>query len=190
MTGLVVRRVAWTVAIALLFLALVEPLKRPPPRQAATYAAALAATGTTSAADDAIPVDGLARAKFPRSPGVMIDALADINRTVNAAITPIADKDHYGINELWVMFPEDHAGDCEDFALTKLGLLANAGFPVVANTKIVGVAVKVGDDYFGHAILAVRLAHGEVAYLDNRFAQLMTRRDLVRAGYHFFDWRA
>jgi predicted transglutaminase-like cysteine proteinase len=137
-----------------------------------------------------IPVDTVARAKFPKDVGKLVDFLANINRVVNTTIVGMSDEEHYGIGELFVMFPEDGLGDCEDYALTKLGILANGGFPAVANAKLVGVVVKKNGQDFGHAILAIRLPTGAVAYLDNRFKEPMTRDELVAKGYVFFDWRA
>lgn len=138
-----------------------------------------------------VPVDTIARAKFPHSVPAQVDAIAAINRVINESITPLDDKAHYGVDELWVMYPADGKGDCEDYALTKLGVLSQAGFPVIARAKIVGVIVtKNGKSLGGHAILAVQLPGGDVAYLDNLNTEPMTRKELVRAGYRFFDWVA
>jgi predicted transglutaminase-like cysteine proteinase len=143
------------------------------------------------------PVDQIARAKFPHDPGKEIDTLEMINRAINGSIQYEDDKPHYGIDELWVMFPPDSKGDCEDYALTKLGVLSMAGFPIVMDAKIVTLIVhhpktpnadKTVDD--GHAILAVRLPSGAVAYMDNMNDELMTRPELVAQGYRFFDWTA
>jgi predicted transglutaminase-like cysteine proteinase len=137
-----------------------------------------------------IPVDSVARAKFPRERGEFIDALAEINRFVNTHIEGVSDMEHYGVEDFWVMAPADGKGDCEDYVLTKLFLLQQAGVPVVTNIKIVGVIVHRGNDREGHAVLAVRLPKGEVLYMDNMNPEPMTRKELVRQGYQFFDWRA
>lgn len=139
-----------------------------------------------------LPVDKVARAKFPKAPPGLVDVLAYINRYVNTLMEPVSDIDHYGVAELWVMYPSDGKGDCEDNALTKLGLLSQAHYPMVANVKVVGVAVRVAGQKqaVGHIILAVRMPGAEVAYLDGRFDEPMTRPELVRRGYTFFDWRA
>jgi predicted transglutaminase-like cysteine proteinase len=143
----------------------------------------------------AVPADQAARAKFPREMrhkggDRAIDAIAMINRYVNGQMIYVADKAHYGQNDLWVMAPSDGRGDCEDFALTKMFMLHRAGVPIIGSMKIVAVLVHDGKDAEGHGILAVRLPHGEVAYLDNNYPEPMTRRELERAGYQFFDWRA
>jgi predicted transglutaminase-like cysteine proteinase len=137
------------------------------------------------------PVDTIARAKWPHANHKEIDALAYINRTINEAIVSESDWEHYGVEDMWVMAPVDGKGDCEDYALTKLYVLQRANFPIVSNTKIVGVVVhSKGGATEGHAILAVRLENGDVVYLDNMKDEPATRAELVRAGYQFFDWRA
>jgi predicted transglutaminase-like cysteine proteinase len=143
------------------------------------------------------PVDMAVRAKFPHDPGKELDTLEMVNRSINGAIQYEDDKTHYGIDELWVMFPSDAKGDCEDYALTKLGVLALAGFPIISHAKIVMLVVHHpsnpdpdGTVNDGHAILAVRLPSGAVAYMDNNNDELMTRRELVAQGYRFFDWTA
>jgi predicted transglutaminase-like cysteine proteinase len=98
--------------------------------------------------------------------------------------------EHYGVADYWVMLPQDMKGDCEDYALSKLFLLGQAGFPTVTNAKLVGVIVHRKDGSEGHAILALRLKDGSVVYLDNLNDEPMTRKELVKQGYEFFDWRA
>jgi predicted transglutaminase-like cysteine proteinase len=138
-----------------------------------------------------VPVDLAARAKFPRSDGELVDKIAFINRVVNTSMKGESDQEHYGVEDYWVMAPTDAKGDCEDYALTKIFILQREGWPIVTNTKLVGVIVhRVGRDDEGHAILAVRLPSKEVAYLDNMNAEPMTRRELVARGYQFFDWKA
>jgi len=139
---------------------------------------------------DLLPIDLVARAKFPYEDGRKIDALAAINRFVNDSIVSISDRDHYGVNELWVMNPPDGKGDCEDYSLTKLMILSEAGFPIVTNTKIVGVLVHHGNKAEGHALLAVLMPNGSVVYLDNLNSEPMTRAELQARGYQFFDWIA
>jgi predicted transglutaminase-like cysteine proteinase len=85
--------------------------------------------------------------------------------------------------------PPDGKGDCEDYALTKMEMLGRIGFPVITNAKLVMVMVPVGKQTSGHAILAILLKSGAVAYLDMA-GEPMTRAELVAKGYQFFDWRA
>lgn len=167
-------------------------------RLALAALALIAATPVATASQPApltIPADLMARAKFPADDPGMVDAVAFVNHFVNDRMTPIGDKEHYGLEEFWVMAPADMKGDCEDYALTKLMILSNSGFPIVPRTKLVGVMVHhivMGKDQLdGHMILAIELLPGnEVAYLDNRYPNLMTREELVEHGYEFFDWRA
>lgn len=136
----------------------------------------------------AVPVDRVARARFPRDEGKMIDALASINSLVNHAIEYEDDDKHYGMGELWVMFPKDGKGDCEDYALSKLGILSNNGFPIATNAKITMVMVRKSTGRFGHAILEVKLPSGAIMELDSRFQEPMTREMLKASGYEFPDW--
>lgn len=136
-----------------------------------------------------IPKDAAARAKFKREKPEIVDALALINRMVNQAMRPMADKAQYGREDMWVMLPESMAGDCEDYVLSKIAFLTDAHFPVVANSRLRAVVVhRKGHKPDGHAILELRLPKGSIAFMDNNFDVLMTRRELVAQGYEFFDW--
>lgn len=135
-----------------------------------------------------IPIDATARTKFPNTAGDLVDALAYVNSIVNASITPISDLEHYGVPDKWVTMPDDDNGDCEDFALTKMEILRQAGYPAVQYARIRGVVVKLPDRYEGHAILELRMPDGAIMFLDNRFPEPMTRAELVLRGYIFFDW--
>lgn len=137
----------------------------------------------------AIPIDHVARRKFSRDNAKLVDALAFINALVNATIQPESDEDHYGMLDYWVMAPADGKGDCEDYAITKFLLIENiSGQPVNPIEQMKLVAVVVFGE--GHAILAIRLPSGAVMYLDNLNSEPMTRAELLRQGYRFFDWRA
>jgi predicted transglutaminase-like cysteine proteinase len=148
-----------------------------------------AASPVTPQTTAPIPVDTIARTKFPQEDGKIVDALAELNRFVNQGITYQDDMTHYGVNDLWVQVPADSKGDCEDYALTKLFMLQEAGFPTISNTKIVMLIVHTKQGVLGHAILAVLLPHGAVAYLDLN-NEPMTRPELKAKGYQFFDWVA
>jgi predicted transglutaminase-like cysteine proteinase len=127
--------------------------------------------------------------KFLHDPVELIDAIDRVNLLVNTNLIYMGDKEQYGVEEKWVMMPQSGRGDCEDFALTKYELLRQINFPALAYARIVGVIVMINGKPFGHAILAVRLPSNEVAFLDNRFDELMTRPELEKEGYRFFDWR-
>jgi predicted transglutaminase-like cysteine proteinase len=136
-----------------------------------------------------MPPDPVARAKFPNDNPEQIDALANFNKLINRSLTYVSDQDHYGAADHYVSMPPDGKGDCEDYALTKMEMLGRIGFPVITNAKLVMVMVPVGKQTSGHAILAILLKSGAVAYLDMA-GEPMTRAELVAKGYQFFDWRA
>lgn len=87
--------------------------------------------------------------------------LAAVNSSVNAAIWPEDDKRHYGSGEFWTI-PTDGYGDCEDYALTKRKLLANAGIP----KRALRMAVVVTQRNNRHAVLTVATDQGDYV-LDN-----------------------
>ena len=87
--------------------------------------------------------------------------LRSVNRRVNARIRPITDQAHWGVVDRWD-YPLDGKGDCEDYALFKRKLLADAGLPRQA-LLITVVRDHNGD---GHAILTVRTSRGDFV-LDN-----------------------
>src|SRR4249919_3277041 len=78
----------------------------------------------------AIPADTIARAKAPLEDARMVDALAELNRFVNDNIQGTSDQEHYGVPDFWVMVPADGKGDCEDYVLSKIYMLEEAGFPI------------------------------------------------------------
>lgn len=86
--------------------------------------------------------------------------LVQVNRRVNADITPETDLDIWGKAEVW-SYPTT-AGDCEDYVLLKRQLLNAAGIPL-ANLLITVVRQMNGE---GHAVLTVRTDHGDYI-LDN-----------------------
>lgn len=138
-----------------------------------------------------VPVhDPIAEAKANGEDARVVDIIQAINRYVNARIEGASDSEHYGLDDYWVQYPTDGKGDCEDYALTKLGMLGQVGVPVVNATKLVSVIVHVGSEADGHETLAIRLPHGTVLYLDNLNRELMTRQEFVAEGYEFFDWKA
>jgi predicted transglutaminase-like cysteine proteinase len=84
----------------------------------------------------------------------------DVNKSINARITPVTDDELYGQDEKWA-YPTD-AGDCEDFALMKRRLLMMQGFP--ESSLLITVVRK--PDGEGHAVLTLRSASGDFI-LDN-----------------------
>ena len=102
--------------------------------------------------------------------------LNEVNRSVNAAIEPVTDMDHWGVADRWD-FPSDGKGDCEDYVLLKRKILVERGFP--RQSLLVTVVIDRQGD--GHAVLTVKTDHGDFV-LDNM------RDDIyawVKTGYRF-----
>jgi predicted transglutaminase-like cysteine proteinase len=102
--------------------------------------------------------------------------LERVNTQVNRAITPMTDKDHWGVDDRWD-FAEDGIGDCEDFQLVKRRRLIAAGLP----RRALRMTVVVDETGSGHAVLSVMTDRG--AYiLDNRHPLVLP---WTGTGYHF-----
>jgi predicted transglutaminase-like cysteine proteinase len=93
--------------------------------------------------------------------------IVSINRRVNGRIKPITDKDHWGLIDRWE-FPDDGAGDCEDFQLLKRRMLVERGLPRRAMRMTV-VIDELGE---GHAVLMVRTDRGDFI-LDNKTSAVL-----------------
>lgn len=133
------------------------------------------------------PAPGASNA-FPGEDRTFIATLEFVNRYVNANMVYVSDMDQYGVTEHWVMNPASGMGDCEDYALTKLSLLQQLGFPYIGSARIRALVATTPKGQYGHAVLEVRMKTGTVI-LDNNFNQLMTREELEKNhGYRFFDW--
>jgi predicted transglutaminase-like cysteine proteinase len=88
--------------------------------------------------------------------------LVRVNRQVNAAIKPLSDEDHWGVEDRWD-FAEDGYGDCEDYQLLKRKFLVSAGLP----RRALRMTVVVDENGQGHAVMMVRTDRGEFI-LDNK----------------------
>lgn len=129
-------------------------------------------------------------AKFPHEDRAEVAVLEYANALVNENIEYMDDLTHYGKDDLWVMDPSDHRGDCEDYALTKFSALSRAGYPALAQARILSAVVEDNGRFYGHAVLEVRMTHGTVAILDSRYDHLMTKKELTkREHYRLFDWK-
>lgn len=95
------------------------------------------------------------------------NTIVSVNRRVNTRIKPITDKEHWGLVDRWE-FPDDGAGDCEDFQLLKRRLLAERGIPRRAMRMTV-VIDELGE---GHAVLMVRTDRGDYI-LDNKTSAVL-----------------
>jgi predicted transglutaminase-like cysteine proteinase len=104
------------------------------------------------------------------------DKIVRINDKVNREITAVTDLDYFGQAEYWT-YPVNNKGDCEDFALQKRKLLAQAGLPMEALL----ITIVKDSNNEGHAVLTVRTDYGDFI-LDNQ-------EDLVKlwhnTGYKF-----
>lgn len=103
------------------------------------------------------------------SPG-RLQQLSQVNGAVNRAITPVTDKDLYGVAEMWT-YPSDR-GDCEDYVLLKQRILMNQGWP--RSALLITVVRDTNGD--GHAVLTVTTSAGDLV-LDNQQDEIRFWRD-------------
>ncbi|NDY56343.1 transglutaminase-like cysteine peptidase [Desulfovibrio sulfodismutans] len=85
--------------------------------------------------------------------------LQRINDEVNAAHAYQSDAALYNKLEHWTVLGDGQSGDCEDFALTKVGALIASGIPAGAIKLVVG---KAGNGE-GHAWVEVQTTNGNYA---------------------------
>lgn len=104
------------------------------------------------------------------------NVLVEVNRSVNAAIEPETDQDHWGAPDRWDI-PTDGKGDCEDYVLLKRKILMGRGFP--RQSLLVTVVIDRQGD--GHAVLTVKTDHGDFV-LDNMRDDVLA---WVKTGYRF-----
>jgi predicted transglutaminase-like cysteine proteinase len=93
-----------------------------------------------------------------------------INYQVNSSITPMTDKEVYGVEERWA-YPRT-AGDCEDYALLKRKMLIDANYS--PSDLLVTVVLQPNGE--GHAVLTVRTDRGDFV-LDNMRNKVMLWAD-------------
>ena len=93
-----------------------------------------------------------------------------VNYQVNSSITPLTDKEIYGVEERWA-YPRT-AGDCEDYALLKRKMLIDAGFS--PSDLLITVVLQPNGE--GHAVLTVRTDRGDFI-LDNMRNKVMLWAD-------------
>ncbi len=102
--------------------------------------------------------------------------LRRVNDWVNATIRPVADARQWGQEDRW-NYPDNGAGDCEDYALLKRRMLLNEDFPLQSLLLTV-VRNRAGE---GHAVLMVRTDHGDFI-LDNLNSEILPWSE---TGYDF-----
>ncbi|HEY8383787.1 MAG TPA: transglutaminase-like cysteine peptidase [Microvirga sp.] len=95
------------------------------------------------------------------------NTLVTVNKRVNSRVKPITDKEHWGLLDRWE-FPDDGAGDCEDYQLLKRRMLVERGLPRRA-LRMTVVIDELGE---GHAVLMVRTDRGDYI-LDNKTSTVL-----------------
>ena len=99
-----------------------------------------------------------------------------VNRSVNRAVRPQTDQDHWGVADRWD-FPSDGVGDCEDYQLLKRKRLIEAGLP----RRAMLMTVVLDENGEGHAVLTLRTDREELI-LDNKRDALLRWHE---TGYRF-----
>jgi len=91
--------------------------------------------------------------------------ISKINRYVNSKVRAAADRQTYGVEELWNRpgVRNNSSGDCEDFAIEKRGQLIEQGYP----PEDLFFAVAFRSDIGLHAVLIAHTQRGDYV-LDNR----------------------
>ncbi|TXM65917.1 transglutaminase-like cysteine peptidase [Methylobacterium sp. WL69] len=120
-------------------------------------------------------VDAREAARITLTPAIRA-TLDSVNRRVNERIRPITDMAHWGVVDRWD-FPDDGAGDCEDFQLLKRRMLVERGLP----RRALRMTVVIDDIGEGHAVLMVRTDRGDLI-LDNKTNAILSG---PRTGYTF-----
>lgn len=116
-----------------------------------------------------------------RMTGTIWKLIMAVNLQVNHDIKPMSDLENYGKEEVWA-YPDNGAGDCEDYVLEKRRELMRDGISL-SNLLITVVRKPDGE---GHAVLTIRTDKGDFV-LDNL-------NDAVRqwdeTGYRFLKRQA
>jgi predicted transglutaminase-like cysteine proteinase len=106
-----------------------------------------------------------------------------VNLAVNHTVRYQLDSVTYGVEDYWATPAESASrgvGDCEDFAILKMGMLAAFGLPLSSMQVVV---VKDLKRNAGHAILNIRL--GGTNYILDNLTDMVRSDDLV-TNYHPF----
>jgi predicted transglutaminase-like cysteine proteinase len=120
-----------------------------------------------------------------------LDLIDAVNRHVNGTVTPITDRERWGVEDIWD-YPVNSQGDCEDYQLLKRKLLAEAGLP----RRAMRMTVVINELGEGHAVLTVRTADEDLI-LDNRNSAILRwnetgyafvkRESAMRTGWVFVE---
>jgi predicted transglutaminase-like cysteine proteinase len=106
------------------------------------------------------------------------ETLTRVNRQVNAAIRPMTDREHWGVEDIWGL-ADDGYGDCEDYQLVKRKRLVATGFP----RRALRMTAVIDGDGEPHAVLMVRTDRGDFI-LDNKRNSILPWR---RTGYVYLQ---
>jgi len=91
---------------------------------------------------------------------ISAELISKINSDVNDSVQYVTDMQQYGLEEYWAVAGK--RGDCEDYALKKLKLLRDAGFPKQdLNLAVCEISGQ------GHCVLVVRFDDHDDMVLDN-----------------------
>ena len=107
--------------------------------------------------------------------------LVRVNTSVNWAIKPLTDVEHWGVVDRW-SYPDDGYGDCEDYVLLKRRMLIQSGWP--SEALLVTVVRNEKDE--GHAVLTVTTDSGDYV-LDNQNMNILLWSE---TGYRFVKRQA
>lgn len=98
-------------------------------------------------------------------------ALKEVNQAVNRHVTPITDRQLWGVEDHWsypVQRDGQLYGDCEDYVLEKRRLLTEKGWP--ADALLITVVFDRNEG--GHAVLTVATDQGDLV-LDNLTSEIL-----------------
>lgn len=106
--------------------------------------------------------------------------LSEVNNKVNKQIWYTSDQNNYGKSDVWVIYPANGKGDCEDYALTKQQELIKKGIPEEdIPLNFVFYKPKSGS-ITAHAVLVYK----NTWVLDNRTDTIRKKNDLTE----YFGW--
>jgi len=91
------------------------------------------------------------------------------------------DKSGFGVGDHWAIMGAGDKGDCEDFALTKMQALLDAGMAAKNLQLIIG---KTETDQW-HAYLSIQTNNRGTLVLDNRYPNLMNMNNIPYGHYSY-----
>ncbi len=112
----------------------------------------------------------------------MLAQIRSINASVNAAHEYESDASGYRIGEFWAIMGPGDTGDCEDFALTKMQELLDAGYDI----RYLQLAWGYTETGNAHAVLVIRTSNRGALVLDNRTDEV---KEIGRVPYEFESYQ-